>query len=147
MAKTVLTYRVGRKKLNKILFTILVFWQLLFGFCLILPMLCDCDIKKKDCYCCVFQNDSTERQSSTLSRAGLSALPHAGQKAREVANLVKVSRTTVYAIKKCLDNGEGVNRRAGSGRKTVVDRDSLPGFHSRDCLLTMCAEYYIYLLL
>ena len=29
------------------------------------------------------------------------------------------------AIKKHMDDGEGVNRRAGSGRKTVVDRDRL----------------------
>ena len=31
----------------------------------------------------------------------------------------------VYAIKKLMDDSEAVNRRAGSGRKTVVDRDSL----------------------
>ena len=43
----------------------------------------------------------------------------------EAANLVGVSRTSVYATKKRLDDGEGVNRRAGRGRKTVVDRNSL----------------------
>ena len=46
-------------------------------------------------------------------------------KVTEVANLVGVSRTIVYAIKKLMDDGECVNKRAGSGRKTVVDRDSL----------------------
>ena len=44
----------------------------------------------------------------------------------EVVNLVGVSRTSVYTIKKRMDDGEGVNRRAGSGRKTVLDRDRLP---------------------
>ena len=43
----------------------------------------------------------------------------------EVANSVVVSRTTVYSIKMRMDNGEDVNRRAGSGRKTVEDRDRL----------------------
>ena len=41
----------------------------------------------------------------------------------EVANPIGVSRTAVFAIKKRVD--ESVNRRAGSGRKTVVDIDSL----------------------
>ena len=58
-------------------------------------------------------------------RVEVSALLRAGHKVSEVANLVRVSRTTVYAIKKRMDDGEGVNRRAGSGRKSVVDRDSL----------------------
>ena len=43
----------------------------------------------------------------------------------EVAILVGVFRTTIYAIKKRMDDGEIVNRRADSGQKTVVDRDSL----------------------
>ena len=55
----------------------------------------------------------------------VSALLRAGHKVSEVANLVGVSRTTVYSIEKRMDDGEGVNRRASSGRKTVVDRDSL----------------------
>ena len=59
------------------------------------------------------------------NRVKVSALLHAGQKVREVANLVGVSRTTVCAIKKYMDDGEGINRRAGSGRKTVVNRDGL----------------------
>ena len=52
----------------------------------------------------------------------VSALLRAGDKASEVANLVGVSRTTVNAIKKHWDDGEGVNRRTGSGRKIVVPR-------------------------
>ena len=59
------------------------------------------------------------------NRVKVSALLRAWHKVSEVANLVGVSRTTVYSIKKRMDDGEGVNRRAGSGRKTVVDRDSL----------------------
>ena len=55
----------------------------------------------------------------------VSALLRAGHKVSEVANLVEVSRTTIYAIKKRMDDGKSVKRRAGSGRKTVVDRDSL----------------------
>ena len=49
------------------------------------------------------------------------ALVCAGIKVSEVGKLVKVSRTTVSAIKK-----RTVNRRAGSCRKTAMDRDSLP---------------------
>ena len=54
-----------------------------------------------------------------------SALHLAGHKVIEVANLDGVSRTTVYMIKKRVNDGEGVNRLAGSSRKTVVDRGSL----------------------
>ena len=36
------------KKMNKIIVTILVVWQLLSGFCLTHPMLCDCDTIEKD---------------------------------------------------------------------------------------------------
>ena len=60
----------------------------------------------------------------------VSALLRVGHKESAVANLVGVSCTTVYAIKKRIDDGEGVNRRAGSGRMAVVDRDSL-----RDAIL------------
>ena len=49
----------------------------------------------------------------------------AGHKLSEVANLVGVFRATVYAIKKPMDDTEGVNRRTDSGQKTVVGRDSL----------------------
>ena len=55
----------------------------------------------------------------------VSAFLCAGHKVSEVASLVGVLRTTVNAIKMCMDGGEDVNRRAGSGRRTVVDRDSL----------------------
>ena len=55
----------------------------------------------------------------------VSALLRAGHKVSQVAYIVGESRTTVYAIKKCMDDGEGANRRASSGRKTVMDRDSL----------------------
>ena len=34
-------------------------------------------------------------------------------------------RTTVYEIKKAMDNGEGGNSRACNSRMTVVGRDSL----------------------
>ena len=64
--------------------------------------------KKKGCYCCVFQSGSAERQSK------VSALL-TGHKVSEVVNLVGVPHTTAYAIKKCMDDGEGVNGRAGRG--------------------------------
>ena len=54
----------------------------------------------------------------------VSALFRARHKVSEIANL-GVFRTTVYAIKKRMGDGEGVNRRASSDRKTVVDCDSL----------------------
>ena len=59
------------------------------------------------------------------NRVKFSALLRAGHKVSGVAKLVRVSCTTVYAIKKRLDDSEGVNRHAGCGRKTVVDCDSL----------------------
>ena len=61
------------------------------------------------------------------NRVKVSALLRAGHKVSEVAKLVGVSRTTVYANKKHIDDGEGVNRCADSGRKTAVDGDSLRG--------------------
>ena len=67
------------------------------------------------------------------NRLNLSALLRTGHKVSRVANLVGVSRTTVFAIKKRMDGGEGVNRRAGNDRKTVVDYDSLWECHSRNC--------------
>ena len=59
------------------------------------------------------------------SQVKVSALFRAGHKVSEFLNHVGVSRITVYAIKKRMDDDEGVNRRADSGRRTVVDRDSL----------------------
>ena len=59
------------------------------------------------------------------NRVIVSALLRGGQIVSDVANFVGVSRTTVYAIKKRINDGEGVNRRAGIDRKTVVDRDGL----------------------
>ena len=38
---------------------------------------------------------------------------------------VSQPRTTLYVVKKLMDDGDSVNRRADSGQKTVVDRDSL----------------------
>ena len=49
------------------------------------------------------------------NRVKVSALLRAGHKVSEVANLVEMSRTTVYALKKRVD--EGVTRR-----RIVVDR-------------------------
>ena len=59
------------------------------------------------------------------NRVKVSALLRAEPRVCEVANLVGVSRTIVYAIKKRIDDSEGANRHAGCGRKTVVDHDSL----------------------
>ena len=80
-------------------------------------MLCDCDIKDKGLYFkMTLQRDN---------RVNISALFRARHKVSEVANFVGMSRTTVYSIKKPIDSCAGVNRCAGSGRKTVVDCDSL----------------------
>ena len=59
------------------------------------------------------------------NRVKVFALLREEQKLSKVADLVGVSLTTVYSIKKLMDDGEGVNRRTSSGRKSVVDRDSL----------------------
>ena len=55
----------------------------------------------------------------------VSALLEAGHKMSQVANFVGISRTTVFAIKKRMNNNEGVNRCASSDWKSVVDYDSL----------------------
>ena len=49
------------KKRTKHSFTMLVVWQLLSGFCLIHPMLCDCDIKEKALLLLRKKKDSAER--------------------------------------------------------------------------------------
>ena len=49
----------------------------------------------------------------------------AGHKVSEIINLAGMFCKTVNANKKRMDDGEGVNRRARGGRKTVVDRDTL----------------------
>ena len=98
----------------------MVVWQLLSGFCLTHhPILCDCNIEEKGMlyiYPTTLQRDN---------RVKVCALLRARHKVSRVANLVGVSCTTVYAINKHMDDNEGVNRCAGSGRKTVVDRYSL----------------------
>ena len=66
----------------------------------------------------------------------VSVLLRAGHKVSEVANLVAVSRITVYAIKKCMDYGEGVNSRTGSGRKTVVDSNRASGGLNKSLIIT-----------
>ena len=75
-------------------------------------------------------------QRVSLEKA--SAFLCAGHKASEVANFVRMSRTTVYAIKKQMNDSEGVNRCAGSSRKTVVDRDSLRDAIRRISSLVEC---------
>ena len=55
----------------------------------------------------------------------VAALLHVWRKVSDIANLVGMSRTIVYAIKKRKDDGESINRRTGSDPKTVVGRDSL----------------------
>ena len=83
-------------------------------------MLCDCDIEEKGLLLLCISNSSQKD-----NRVKVSALLRAGHTVSEVASLVGVSRTTDYTIKKRLDDGEGANKHAGSGRKTIVDRDSL----------------------
>ena len=52
------------------------------------------------------------------NRVTVSELLCMGHKVSEVANLVGAPHTTIYTIKKCMDDGEGVNIREGSGLKT-----------------------------
>ena len=70
------------------------------------------------------------------NRFKVSALLHAGHKVSEVANLVGVSRITVYAIKKCMNYGKSVNRRTSSGRKTVVDYNRASGGLNKNRIIT-----------
>ena len=48
------------------------------------------------------------------------ALLCARHKVSDVANLVEVFRTNIFAIKKRMDDGEGVNRRAGTGVERLL---------------------------
>ena len=87
----------------------MVVWHLLFSFQQ--PTQCSMTMtpKKKVCYCCAFQSGSAEKQSSK-------SFLREGHKVSEIANLFGVSRTTVYEFEKRTDDGESVNRRAGSDR-------------------------------
>ena len=53
------------------------------------------------------------------NRVTVSALFRAGPKVNEVANLVGVSRTIVYAIQKRMDDSECVNGHIGRSRKLM----------------------------
>ena len=54
------------------------------------------------------------------NRVKVYAILRARHKVSEVGRKPCRSRTTVCAIKKRMDDGEGANRHAGSSRKTVV---------------------------
>ena len=113
-----ISYRVGQKKCNKFLVTILVTWQLLFGFCLTHPILCDCALEEKVWYCFVFQNSSSERKSSEsfcVYSGGTQS-----EWCRNPSQGVSHNR-----LCEGMDDGECVNSCAGSDRKNVVNRDSL----------------------
>ena len=82
------------------------------SFCLTLPILCDYDIEGKGLLLlCISKWLRRDRDN----RVKVSALLRAGYKVSEVDN-------PVYAIKKRMDDGEGVKERAGNGRKTVIPR-------------------------
>ena len=79
-------------------------------------------LKKKDRFVIVVYFKMTPQRNN---RVKVSALLRTGHKVNEVAYLIRVSRPTVYAIKKRMDDGEGVNRRADSFRNTGMDCGSL----------------------
>ena len=84
-------------------------------------MLCGCDIEGKGFVIVVYFKMAPQRES----RVKVSVLLRARHKVSEVANLVGVPRPTVYTSKKRMDDGERVNRRVGSCRKTVTIHNSL----------------------
>ena len=112
---------MGQKNRTNLLVTIMVLWQLLSGFCLTHPILCDCESQEKGLLLLCISKLALQRDN----RAKVSALLRARRKVSEVANLFEVSRTTVCVTKKSIDDGKGVNRHAGSSRKAVMDRNSL----------------------
>ena len=75
-------------------------------------MLCDSDIEGKGVLLLC-----NSKWLWSDNRVKFSALFSAGHRVSEVANLVGVSCTIGYPIKKLMDNGAGVNRRAA-----VVER-------------------------
>ena len=107
-----LKYRVSQKKWTKLLVTILVVWQL-SGFCLAHMILCDCHIQEKGLLLmCISKWPRRETIECTSSF---------GTQIEWCSKLCR-SRTTVDGIKKRMDYCKGVDRCAGSGRKTVVPR-------------------------
>ena len=68
------------------------------------------------------------------NRVKVSAILRAGHKVSEVAHLVGYLTQPSTQSEKRMDDGEGVNRPAGSGRKTVVDCDRLgDAIRGTDC--------------
>ena len=66
-------------------------------------MLCDCDIKEKGFYCCVFPKGSAEKQSNeSFCTSSCGTQSEWGRKPCR-------SRTTVYAIKKQMNDDEDFN--------------------------------------
>ena len=110
----------GRAENNwtKVLNIILVLWQLLSGFSLSHPIRCDCSIEEKGLLLlCVFHIHYTrlspQRQSSeSFCTSSCGTQSEWGRKPCRC-------RTTVYAIKKRMDNGEGVNMQTCTA---VVER-------------------------
>ena len=82
-------------------------------------MFCYCDIEEKGLLLLRISKWLAERQSNeSFYIASCGTQSEWGRKPCR-------GGWTICAIKKRMNNGEGVNRRAGSGRKTVVDFDSL----------------------
>ena len=95
------------KKWTILLFTILVVWQFLAGFCLTHLMLCDCDIEEKDLLLLYFkigpQRDNRVKVSAFFSCGTQSEWSH---------TLVGLAQPSTQSRSKRMNDGEGVNRRA-----------------------------------
>ena len=104
-----LIYRVGRKKMNKIFNFNLGCLGVIIRRFLTHPMLCDCDIEEicwlLFCILKWFCRETISSESFCSSSRGTQS---------KWSRKLRRSHTTVYAIEKCKDDGEDVNRRAKS---------------------------------
>ena len=126
------TYRMGQNKLNKTLNYNSGYLAVIIRFLFNPPDALWLWHRRKRFVIVVYFKKAPQRDN----RVKVSAFLRAGHKPCR-------SRTTVYAIKKCMDDGERVNRRADSGWQTVVNRcrsGQLAECHSRDCF-EFCVPY------
>ncbi len=74
------------------------------------------------------------------NRVEVSALLRAGHTPTEVARLIGVARSTVYLVKSRIESGDGIERKAGSGRKASLDADDLKAAIEADPTKALCTH-------
>ena len=111
----------GPKETNKIFIKILVVWQLLSGFCLAHPVLCDCDIEEKGLSLCISKWHWLRRETISESFCSYPC----GTQSEWSCKLSRGVSHNRLPDQKVYGRWRIVNSSAGNGRKTVVNRSSL----------------------